>query len=211
MRRLLDFVRVLAIALWAMLGGVALAACTAGTEPSTNPREQRTDPDDTGRVSGRVITSGTRSSGSREEAEADDSTTGRGRHQPVSAGSLRRCRRVGRPRAKRGRARTRRSAGEVRGDRPGHYRRARRVSVSAGAAGTDALGARPAAGPVPGDVLQHPVSAGQEGGRRSGRGTAKGAALRREGAEPQAVLRLGRAPRFLGFRISTTPSSRGCR
>jgi hypothetical protein len=24
-------------------------------------------------------------------------------------------------------------------------------------------------------------------------------------------LRLGRAPRFLGFRISTTPSSRGCR
>jgi hypothetical protein len=49
---------------------VALAACTAGTEPSTDPRDVRVDPDATGRVSGKVLTSGlTRSQGEQHPAE----------------------------------------------------------------------------------------------------------------------------------------------
>jgi hypothetical protein len=66
-----------AVAPWAVLTCLALA-CTAGTEPSTNPREQRTGPGATGRVSGKVVTSGTVGTPSaRQEAEARDSAAGR--------------------------------------------------------------------------------------------------------------------------------------
>jgi hypothetical protein len=52
---------------------VALAACTAGTEPSTDPREVRVDPDGAGRVSGKVLTSGpTRSQGEPRATEIGD-------------------------------------------------------------------------------------------------------------------------------------------
>jgi hypothetical protein len=37
---------------------LGLAACTAGTEPSTDPRQLRTDPNATGQVTGKVLTSG---------------------------------------------------------------------------------------------------------------------------------------------------------
>lgn len=66
-----------AIAPWAILTGLTLA-CTAGTEPSTNPREQRTDPGETGRVSGKVLTSGTvRTPVAQQGVEARDSVAGR--------------------------------------------------------------------------------------------------------------------------------------
>jgi hypothetical protein len=65
-----------AIAAWVMLSCLGLA-CSAGTEPSTNPREQRRDPGETGRVSGRVVTSGTaRAAGAQPENEAGDSAAG---------------------------------------------------------------------------------------------------------------------------------------
>ena len=52
---------------------VALAACTAGTEPSTDPREVRVDPGVAGRVSGRVLTSGPiRSHTEQRGAEIED-------------------------------------------------------------------------------------------------------------------------------------------
>jgi hypothetical protein len=67
-----------AIASWAVLGCLGLA-CTAGTEPSTNPRQEGTDPRATGRVSGRVITAGTttRARGAPQGAEGHDSAAGR--------------------------------------------------------------------------------------------------------------------------------------
>jgi hypothetical protein len=56
---------------------VGLAACAAGTEPSTDPRDVRVDPDATGRVSGKVRTSGPIRSdgeqGAAETMEAPDS------------------------------------------------------------------------------------------------------------------------------------------
>jgi hypothetical protein len=58
---------------WVMLAWLALA-CSLGTEPSTNPREQRIGPGETGGVSGRVVTSGTaRSTGARQGDGAGDS------------------------------------------------------------------------------------------------------------------------------------------
>lgn len=61
------------LAIWCVLSGLVLA-CTAGTEPSTNPRELRTESSETGLVSGRVLTSGTvAASGGPEEAEPGDS------------------------------------------------------------------------------------------------------------------------------------------
>ncbi len=60
-----------------MLSAVALTACTAGTEPSTNPRQLRTDPSETGRVSGKVVTSGpTGSPGGGDGAEASQPLAG---------------------------------------------------------------------------------------------------------------------------------------
>lgn len=68
----------LAIASWAVLSCLGLA-CTAGTEPSTNPRQDGTDPRETGRVSGRVVTAGTttRARGAPPRAEVHDSVAGR--------------------------------------------------------------------------------------------------------------------------------------
>jgi hypothetical protein len=52
---------------------VALAACTAGTEPTTQPREVRVDPNATGWVSGKVLTSGpTRNQGEQPAWETGD-------------------------------------------------------------------------------------------------------------------------------------------
>jgi len=66
-----------ASALWAVLSCLGLA-CTAGTEPSTNPRQDGIDPRETGRVSGRVVTAGiTRARGAPREAEVHDSAAGR--------------------------------------------------------------------------------------------------------------------------------------
>lgn len=61
----------------AVLSAVALAACTAGTEPTSNPRELRTDSEASGEVSGKVLTSGvTRSSAAGHAAEAGEPPTG---------------------------------------------------------------------------------------------------------------------------------------
>lgn len=60
-----------------VLSGVALVACTAGTEPSSNPRQLRTDSNGSGQVSGRVVTSGvTRSPDAGHGAEAAESPAG---------------------------------------------------------------------------------------------------------------------------------------
>jgi hypothetical protein len=62
---------------WVMLSCLVLA-CTGSTEPSTNPREQRTDPGETGRVSGRVVTSGiVQATGASPVNDGGDSATGR--------------------------------------------------------------------------------------------------------------------------------------
>ncbi len=59
-----------------MLVFLALA-CSTGTEPSTNPRDQRTGPGETGRVSGRVLTAGiTRVDGTWLQGEEGDTTAG---------------------------------------------------------------------------------------------------------------------------------------
>ncbi len=52
-------------------------ACSVGTEPSTNPREQRADPAETGQVSGRVITSGLVQAPGARAVDQADSAAGR--------------------------------------------------------------------------------------------------------------------------------------
>lgn len=61
---------------WLMLGGALLASCTAGTEPSTNPRDLRSGPGETMLVSGRVVTPGPVGPRSDHRAEAGDSGAG---------------------------------------------------------------------------------------------------------------------------------------
>jgi hypothetical protein len=64
------------MASWAGLSCLVLA-CTAGTEPSTNPRQDVTDPRETARVSGRVVTAGTTGARGEVRAEIHDSAAGR--------------------------------------------------------------------------------------------------------------------------------------
>lgn len=75
---------------------LAIAACTAGTEPGTDPREFRVNPDETSEVSGRVLTSGpTRGAGNRREAESGEAESGWVRIGPVAGEELKPSRPLG--------------------------------------------------------------------------------------------------------------------